>query len=343
MALWRTNRRMRKATYVLSWVTTVGLFIVNLAGFIDTETGSAFGCGRDWPLCNGSVIPHSWGIQTLIEFSHRGLVGVVTVLLLGLAVLAWIYFAVWLEVKWLIVLAVGFVFLEAFLGAMGVLFADPPLVLAIHFGVALVALGAVYLLTVVLGQVVRETHQKAALRPETTEPIFSRLAKISFAFLYIVMYVGAYVSSSGDGSKFRGWPLPTESYQLAGNAFYIDILHRTLALTLIVFLAFLLFKAYRMRHKRPDIYRGMVVTFVFSALQGITGGLLIATHLRISVFLLHVSIVSLLFCGLSYVLFQSLSVPKKQRHGLQTLPLATQRTIEKRRYAPLPDTSKNKV
>jgi len=315
MSMLGTRPALRTFTYGLSWVTTIGLFIVNLAGFIDTETGSAFGCGRQWPLCNGNVIPRTWGVQTLIEFSHRGLVGVVTVLLLGLAVLSWVCFRAWLEVRWLVILSVAFVFLEAFLGAMGVLFADPPAVLSIHFGVALIALGAAFLLTVVIGQILRQVEPNRSLRVQTSDVWFANLSKIAFVLLYIAMYVGAYVSSSGDGAAFRGWPIPTESYAVAGSAFYIDILHRSLAACLIALLVYMTIRVHRLRKDRPDLYRGMIVTLVFALLQGMTGGLLIATHLRISVFLLHVSTVSLLFCGLSYVVLQTLPVPKRARQS----------------------------
>jgi heme A synthase len=39
-------------------------------------TGSGAGCGKNWPLCNGEVIPQSPDTARLIEFSHRATSGI---------------------------------------------------------------------------------------------------------------------------------------------------------------------------------------------------------------------------------------------------------------------------
>jgi heme A synthase len=50
-------------------------------------TGSGAGCGDNWPLCNGEVIPRPERIETLIEFSHR--------ITSGLALLAVVALLIW--------------------------------------------------------------------------------------------------------------------------------------------------------------------------------------------------------------------------------------------------------
>ncbi len=45
--------------------------LVILWGAYVRATGSGAGCGNHWPLCNGVVVPHAPGVQTLIEFAHR--------------------------------------------------------------------------------------------------------------------------------------------------------------------------------------------------------------------------------------------------------------------------------
>jgi len=52
-------------------------------------SGSGAGCGNHWPLCNGQVIPVSPTFHTIIEFTHRMMVGGST--LLVLALLLWIF------------------------------------------------------------------------------------------------------------------------------------------------------------------------------------------------------------------------------------------------------------
>ena len=56
-----------------------GVLAYNLAvilwGAYVRATGSGAGCGNHWPLCNGEITPHSPGISTIIEFTHRASTG----------------------------------------------------------------------------------------------------------------------------------------------------------------------------------------------------------------------------------------------------------------------------
>ncbi len=61
---------------------------VILWGAYVRATGSGAGCGNHWPLCNGTVTPHSPSVQTLIEFTHRATSGLDLVLVALLVVWA---------------------------------------------------------------------------------------------------------------------------------------------------------------------------------------------------------------------------------------------------------------
>ncbi len=52
-------------------VTFMGIVAVNAMGFIDHDTRSGMGCGANWPLCNGSVIPSFSNEAVIIEYVHR--------------------------------------------------------------------------------------------------------------------------------------------------------------------------------------------------------------------------------------------------------------------------------
>jgi heme a synthase len=54
--------------------------LIAFGGFV-ASSGSGMGCGPEWPLCNGAVIPELSG-ETLIEFTHR-LIGFILALLVG--------------------------------------------------------------------------------------------------------------------------------------------------------------------------------------------------------------------------------------------------------------------
>jgi cytochrome c oxidase assembly protein subunit 15 len=98
---------------------TLGFMIlVILEGAVVRATGSGAGCGNHWPLCNGEVIPVHPRVATIIEFVHRQLTTVIT--LLVAALITWTFranprghrarrAAVWCGILLLT---------EAFLGAM---------------------------------------------------------------------------------------------------------------------------------------------------------------------------------------------------------------------------------
>ena len=66
----------------LAWTTLSINIIVILQGAIVRATGSGAGCGRDWPRCQGEILPLDHGLATWIEFSHRALSGIA--LLMGI-------------------------------------------------------------------------------------------------------------------------------------------------------------------------------------------------------------------------------------------------------------------
>lgn len=100
-----------------AWATLGWNFLVILWGAFVRATGSGAGCGSHWPLCNGEVIPPSPSVQTLIELTHRLTSGLAL-----LAVLALVWFArrLWPRghaVRRWAWLSLGFILVEALLGA----------------------------------------------------------------------------------------------------------------------------------------------------------------------------------------------------------------------------------
>jgi heme a synthase len=110
-----------RATLRLVIVTVAANALVILQGAFVRATGSGAGCGRHWPLCNGEVVPLDPGFHTTVEFTHR---------LLSLAVLilgVWLFARVWRDRRRkpglfvATVAATFFLFVEAGLGALTVL------------------------------------------------------------------------------------------------------------------------------------------------------------------------------------------------------------------------------
>ncbi|MFC7443032.1 COX15/CtaA family protein [Laceyella putida] len=299
--------------FPLALVTLVGLFLINILGFIDTQTGSALGCGRDWPLCNGEIFPAEWDLHTAIEFIHR------LTVFIDLFLLAFLTAATWKRYRTRKVIRVlmGICFAgfggESALGAMSVFFQNPPSVLALHLGMSLVSFSALYLWTATLRQI--ETGKGQRLDTHDTTRI-KQLGKWSWGTLiycFLVIYFGAYVSFTGAGVYFQGWPFPTESFSQAHAALFIDLTHRLMALVLFLLILRLNLLACRMRLDRKDLWVGSLHALLLAVLQMFSGALLIITKLNLMAFLLHVTIVPLLVCSLSLLGLKTYSSQGKGR------------------------------
>jgi cytochrome c oxidase assembly protein subunit 15 len=66
------------------------MVVVILEGAIVRATGSGAGCGNHWPLCNGQVIPVHPRVATIIEFVHRQLTTVCSLLVVALITLTFV-------------------------------------------------------------------------------------------------------------------------------------------------------------------------------------------------------------------------------------------------------------
>jgi heme A synthase len=71
----------------LSLDSAVAVYILIVLGGIVSSTGSGLAC-PDWPLCQGQVIP-ALTLSVIIEFTHRVLTIVVTILALATMLFAW--------------------------------------------------------------------------------------------------------------------------------------------------------------------------------------------------------------------------------------------------------------
>ena len=63
------EKASRYATF--AWITLGINVLVIIWGAYVRATGSGAGCGSNWPLCQGEIVPQSPGLETMIEFSHR--------------------------------------------------------------------------------------------------------------------------------------------------------------------------------------------------------------------------------------------------------------------------------
>jgi heme A synthase len=107
---------------VYAWTVLVYNVGVILWGAYVRATGSGAGCGSHWPLCDGTIVPRSPRVETLVEFSHRLSSGLALILVVILAVWAFRAYAKGHPVRTGAALSMVFIITEALVGAGLVLF-----------------------------------------------------------------------------------------------------------------------------------------------------------------------------------------------------------------------------
>ena len=291
----RRQRPPGAALLAAAGLSTLGLFLVVVLGFVDTFTGSALGCGHSFPLCHGSLFP-SDNLRTIIEWSHRALAAVVGVVVGVPVIWAWVRAGAAIEVRVLGAVAIGFIFIESVVGALAVLSPESQALIAVHLGIALTAFAATALLLRVLWVL-----RRGPLRRPPVPPGLARRAWVMLGFMYVAVYVGAYVAGTDSGVACLTWPLcPIGRVTLSlGNPVTIDLIHRLVAavgglLALDLFLA-----ARRGRVARPDLARLGHTVLALLVLQIASGWLLVRTHIAIETTVLHVALATVLFTAVA--------------------------------------------
>ncbi len=274
-------------------LTTLGLFLVVVLGFVDTATNSALGCGRSFPLCHGSLFPTD-NLKTIIEWSHRALAGAVGLMEGAAAVWAWIRDWHVIEVRVLAAIGLGFVVIESVVGALAVLSPESEALIAVHLGIALTAFAATALLAWALWGL---RAGDGALRRHRAPRALVLWTWTMMIFMYVAVYVGAYVAGTDSGVACLTWPLCSTgraTLSLA-NPVTVDLLHRFIALVAGVIATCLFVQARRARAVRPDLARLGHAVLALVVLQILSGLVLVLTHLALEADVLHVALATVLF------------------------------------------------
>lgn len=245
---------------IITALLTLGLIVF---GAVVRVTDSGLGCGNQWPLCNGSIIPPLDNLTAWIEWLHRlfavliGLFGLVTLAVairayrkrnryvLGLTIVAALLFA-----------------LQSLLGALVVVLDLPPTMVTLHLGTAMLLLGALLLASVFA--VYQPTLKYAADRVTT-------MAYVTAALSLVIILSGALVRGSGATLACTDWPLcnaavfPADQGQLA----LVHMFHRYAVLALGLSLLILLIYVYRDRTDQRVRTLALTATVAYLAQAGV--------------------------------------------------------------------------
>ncbi|HEX8996076.1 MAG TPA: COX15/CtaA family protein [Ktedonobacterales bacterium] len=302
----------------LGVVTSVALFLVHVMGTLVTDSGSQAGCGNSWPLCRGQFIPSEFARSTVIEFSHRLGVPLVTTLLIALIIGV---LALWrnrLEIKILAPMMFFFLFLQALLGGLAVMYPTSAVILAFHFGVSSLSVASVIVTTLFL----YEMGGWDKLRDRRIPGGFRALVWGITIYTYVVIYLGAYVLHTHSTLACTSWPLCSPGRLLPPNVepVVVNMTHRVGALLLTLSVVGLLAWARRLRRARPDLYLASVMAMILVLAQALEGAIVVFSGASIWAEVMHSAFIALFFSVMIYMCLQSLRRPAKARASDATSP-----------------------
>ncbi|MCC6316028.1 MAG: heme A synthase [Thermomicrobiales bacterium] len=300
----------------LGVAATVGMFIVLLMGATVTNTGSAEGCGRSWPLCHGQFIPE-YAVETLIEFSHRLVTSIEGLLLLGFGVLAWRRRRGLPELTLLVPLTLFTLVLQSGMGAAAVMWPQTPFVMALHMGISLIAFASVFLATRVLYEGPDRPPRSLAAVPLS----YRRVTLFTLGWIIIVTYVGAYMRHSGADLGCYTWPLCNgQVIPSLSGAEGIAFAHRLAALLAVALMIWRWLQSRRFAVARPDLLRTDRIALALILIQSLVGGFVVLSRLSLASAMLHAGVMALLFAAVADVARRVLPQPEPQPTASEPRP-----------------------
>lgn len=276
----------------LAIATAVVTYLLIIVGGIVRVTGSGDGCGTSggWPLCNGSLLP-ALRTTTLIEFSHRWVTTITTVLIVALVITAWVSQRRFRRLVVGSTLAGVLLIVQIVLGAIVVEFSLPGGVVLIHLANALLLLGVLVYVAVSATAIGTTDVSDGARRASLI-----KLTAIAAGATYILALSGALVVETKSSAGCNGWPLCGGGFQLpASQMDIIDMVHRTVAGVVVVLIGVAMGIVLRRSRGDATMRRWAMVVNLVLLLQIAAGALVVVLRLPAGVQALHIALASLLW------------------------------------------------
>ena len=274
----------------------ISTYLLVVAGGVVRVSGSGKGCGvtgQDWPLCHGGFVPPA-DPQTLIEFSHRMLASIATVLVVTLLVWAWVSYRHLPRVTRAMSAVAVLLVVQIVLGAATVEWNLPGGIVLAHLANALLLLGVLIAAAVAI--------YAPAARGEGASPLserqlaVARQMALAAASTYALVLSGGLVVANGAGYACAGWPLCGNGFQLDSSHYAtINLFHRFVAGVVALFLGWSVARVIRaFKGVKPMRVAAMAVN-VALLLQIVAGAVLVESRLPGAARGVHEALASLLW------------------------------------------------
>ncbi|OZU90194.1 hypothetical protein CIL03_03360 [Virgibacillus indicus] len=273
-----SKERLAFATVILTY------FLIVFGGYV-ASSESGMGCGPEWPLCNGEVIPELSG-DTLIEFGHR-VIGAV------LFILTIILFAKVRKennqlankvANWMLSLLT----LQLIMGAIVVFYHLPSSIITLHLLIAMIFLAMLIWFW-------RYKDPSASFKHNHGIALKKHL-NILITLLFITIGIGAFIKHQHYGLAC-GW-LDCGNTMLPGSLpELLQFIHRLLALISSLYILFIAYKAFSINYIALKSRMILALLVVFTQL--IIGIMTIVSFISLSFAVLHLAAAALLFAILA--------------------------------------------
>lgn len=257
-------------------------------------TGSGLGC-PDWPLCHGGIIPPLDG-PTLIEYSHRLMASVVSLLVIVITLATWRSYR---KDRWILVtasLSLCLLVWQVLLGGLTVLMELPAEAILAHLATA-EALVAAIVVTYVIARFPLVVGQQRSFGSPRGIPFL--LIFCTALLSYGLLLSGSYVTVSGASAACGShWPLCQGQVLPFSFLSGAHILHRLLAIIAGALAFAVLVTTWRKRQEQRGLAWLSLWIFVLLLLQVFVGAMNLWLGLPMAARALHLSLGTVIWMSL---------------------------------------------
>ena len=193
--------------YRLALTTLLVTLALIVVGSVARLHPAGTGCGNDWPLCNGQILPPlEWA--ALVEVAHRVLAISVLILACATTVAACVAPAASARVRALAVSGLAVLLLQIVVGGLTAILAAPALIAVLHLTAAMLFIGLT--LATAVAAAGKRTLQPGgpALAPWPVPNVDRRLALLATAGAGVALFLVVFGASTSAGGAVpcTAWP-----------------------------------------------------------------------------------------------------------------------------------------
>jgi heme A synthase len=280
---------------ILALTTAAFAYLLIVLGAVVRVTGSGLGCGDQWPLCHGRLIPPLSDTPTVIEWTHRLVAACVSILVVALTALvlarrrephvagrggparpAW--------------LALALLAIQVLLGAVTVWLALPPPVVTVHLATALALLATL---------LVAAYRARPAVDGPATPAAWPGVSG-ALVLLALLLLLGGLTASTGAGFACLGFPLCNGRLWPASGLAQIQWIHRLAAYALVLHLIGMTIR-FRKRGEPATAQRLIRIAVVVALCQIVVAAIMVTHMLPAEWRALHVAVGTTLWAVLVWL------------------------------------------